>query len=68
MAKSRAKKLREKLAREGKRNPEANRSPFVFADMYTRKTKTRKDLIYRCKHKNHSSGEGKDGSFYLWIS
>jgi len=36
MAKSKAKKLREKLAREGNMNPEAKRSPFVFTDMRTR--------------------------------
>lgn len=42
MAKSKAKKMRDKMTREGKRNPELNRSLFVFADMETRKTKTKK--------------------------
>ncbi len=42
MAKSKAKKMRDKMTREGKRNPELNRSLFVFADMETRKTKTRR--------------------------
>ncbi|MFE8702959.1 hypothetical protein ACFYKX_20330 [Cytobacillus sp. FJAT-54145] len=65
MAKTKAKKLREKLAREGKRNPDQNRSPFAFADMSTRKTKTKKDHLYRTKHKNHLNREGKDGSFYF---
>lgn len=65
MAKSHARKQREKLAREGKRNPAENRSPFAFADMQTRRTKTKKDQLYRMKHKNQSSPEGNDGSFYF---
>jgi hypothetical protein len=64
LAKSNAKKTREKLVREGRRNPEDNRSPFVFADMRTRKTKTKKDYLYRNKNKNHYSNDGKDGSFF----
>jgi hypothetical protein len=65
MAKSKAKKLREKLAREGKVNPEIKRSPFVFADMRTRTTKTKREQIYQFKHKNHQSQDGSDGSFHL---
>ena len=65
MAKSKAKKLRDKLEREGKMNPEMKRSPYVFADMRTRTTKTKKDHLYQFKHKNHQSREGNDGSFYL---
>lgn len=65
MAKSRAKKMREKLAREGNRNPESSRSPFAFTDLRTRKTKTKKDVSYRSKNKNHHSSEGNNGSFYL---
>ncbi|MBM6619564.1 hypothetical protein [Bacillus suaedaesalsae] len=65
MAKSKAKKLREKLEREGIRNPELSRSPFALSDLRTRKTKTKKDLIYRSKHKNHHSSEGNNGSFYF---
>lgn len=65
MGKSRAKKLREKLAREGRRNPEAGRSPFAFTDLRTRKTKTKKDYLYQTKHKNHPSVHEKDGSFYM---
>ncbi|MED3563026.1 hypothetical protein BIV60_23710 [Bacillus sp. MUM 116] len=70
MAKSKAKKLREKLEREGKINPELKRSPFVFADLRTRTTKTKKDCLYKNKYKNHFSNEGKNGSFYFacrWI-
>ncbi|MEH7502834.1 hypothetical protein V7152_12610 [Neobacillus drentensis] len=65
MAKSKAKKLREKLTREGRMNPEEKRSPFVFTDMRTRRTKTKKDHLYQFKHKNHQSQAGNDGSFYL---
>jgi hypothetical protein len=68
MAKSTAKKLRDKAVREGKRNPECNRSPFVFTDMRSRKTKTKKDYLYRSKHKNLNSEESRrDGSFYFAI-
>lgn len=65
LAKSKAKKMREKIVREGRRNPEVSRSPFVFADMRTRQTKTKKDYLYRENKKNHSSQEGYDGSFYF---
>lgn len=63
MSKSKARKYRERLEREGKRNPEANRSPFAQFDLQTRKTKTKKDHLYRNKYKNHLSNEGHDGSF-----
>jgi len=67
LAKSKAKKLREKLAREGNLNPEAKRGNYVHADMRTRMTKTKKDHLYQFKHKNHHSQDGNDGSFYLHI-
>lgn len=68
VAKSRAKKIREKLAREGRRNPEENRSPFVFTDMRTRRTKTKKDLLYQTKQKNHPLyNHERDGSFIFYI-
>lgn len=63
MAKSKAKKLREKLTREGRINPAEKRSPFVFTDMRTRTTKSKKDHLYQFKHKNHHSEAGNDGSF-----
>lgn len=66
MAKSKAKKLRERLVREGKMNPETKRSPFVFSDLRTRTTKTKKDHLYQFKNKNHHfQKEGSDGSFYF---
>ncbi|WP_449537526.1 hypothetical protein [Ferdinandcohnia sp. Marseille-Q9671] len=65
MAKSNARKKRERLVREGKRNPENGRSPFALTDLQTRMTKTKKDYLYRNKHKNHSFSDGNDGSFYF---
>ena len=67
MAKSKAKKQRAKLVREGTMNPEEKRSPFVFTDMRTRTTKTKKDHIYQYKQKNHQSLDGYDGSFCFEI-
>ncbi|MBS4194213.1 hypothetical protein [Lederbergia citri] len=68
MASSKAKKQRQKLIRGGRRNPADNRSPFAFADMRTRKTKTKKDQLYMIKHKNHDSHNGNDGFyFYLFL-
>jgi hypothetical protein len=68
VAKSKAKKAREKLTREGRMNPEEKRSPFVFADMRPRTTKTKKDHLYQIKYKNHQSQTGNDGSFYFAAS
>lgn len=64
MAKSAAKRKREKLVREGRRNPEDSRSPFASMDMRSRKTKTKTETLYRIKHKNHSADD-RDGSFYF---
>ncbi|MBT2689306.1 hypothetical protein J7I93_14025 [Bacillus sp. ISL-47] len=67
MAKSAAKKFRDKAVREGKRNPESNRSPFAFEDMRTRQTKTKKDKLYSCKYKNRfSDRDRRDGSFFIY--
>lgn len=66
MSKSESKKHRDKLKREGGRDTELSRSPFAFSDMRTRKTKTKKDVLYHNKYKNQFSKEdGRDGSFYL---
>ena len=55
MAKSKAKKEREKLAREGRINPEIRRSPFADTEMFrfmaAKKTGTKKDLLYKQKYK-----------------
>lgn len=65
MSKSRAKKKREKLEREGKRNPDQNRGIYAFADMRTRITKTKKDYLYKQKYKNQSLNDNNDGSFFF---
>ncbi|NBI27652.1 hypothetical protein [Chengkuizengella marina] len=65
MAKSKAKKFRERLEREGRRNPAENRSPFALINMRTRKTKTKKDYLYRNKHKNQRIQKENVGSFYF---
>ncbi|WP_249316725.1 hypothetical protein [Bacillus sp. FJAT-50079] len=65
MSSSKAKKHRQKLAREGRRNPEENRSPFAFANMRTRRTKTKKDRLYMKKHKNHDFQKENDGFYFF---
>ncbi|WP_245805822.1 hypothetical protein [Bacillus alkalicellulosilyticus] len=67
MAKSKAKKVREKRSREGKRNPELSRSPFAFTDMRTRKTKTKKDILYCKKRKDQSFQNGDDWSYLFFL-
>lgn len=66
MARSKAKKLRQKLVREGKRSPELSRSPFALTDLRTRKTKTKREQIHTQKYKNHASCYGDDGSLF-WL-
>lgn len=51
MAKSKAKKHREKMIREGKRNPLENRGIYVLADMRTRRTKTKMEKLQQQKYK-----------------
>lgn len=66
MSRSQAQKKRQKLIREGRLDPEINRSPFAKLDMRTRKTKTKKDLVYRTKHKkNRYPGSVEDDSFLI---
>ncbi|MFS0672108.1 hypothetical protein [Ornithinibacillus sp. 179-J 7C1 HS] len=67
MSKSKALKQREKLIREGRLNPEINRSPYAQLDLRTRKTKTKKDYEYRIKHKNRNPKQWENGSFYFAI-
>lgn len=68
MAKSAAKKRREKQIREGKTDVSALRSPFASADMRTRTTKTKQETVGRIKHKqnvyrNPDFTGGDQGSF-----
>lgn len=72
MAKSKAKKQREKLEREGRLNPEIKRSlytarPIEQLSLHTRRTKTKKDHMYKQKYKNTSNwnGEGDSCIFYF---
>lgn len=71
LAQSKAKKIRQKLVREGRRNPEESRSPFALADLRSRTTKSKVEMLnshkYRSKNKNHDSFYGDDGSFYFHI-
>ncbi|MDO3408621.1 hypothetical protein QWJ34_02435 [Saccharibacillus sp. CPCC 101409] len=66
MAKSAARKARDKQVREGRLDAAVSRSPFAFADMRTRKTKTRQDKLNRIKHKNPNLTGGDQGS-YLFV-
>ncbi|WP_172197651.1 hypothetical protein [Saccharibacillus qingshengii] len=69
MAKSAAKKMREKRIREGKMDLAAMRSPFALADLRTRRTKTKQEVLGRVKHKkpyeNPNFTGGEQGSFYF---
>ncbi|MED1864487.1 hypothetical protein P4V41_13555 [Fictibacillus nanhaiensis] len=62
MAKSKAKKMREKCVREGKRNPILDRSAFAQGEMYnlmtTKRTKSRSEKLNRIKHKKRLSSTG----------
>ncbi|AWB43826.1 hypothetical protein DCC85_06025 [Paenibacillus sp. CAA11] len=67
MAKSAARKQRDKLVREGKRNPADSRSMFAAIDLRSRTTKTKKELLNSSRHlKNQFSKYGEDGSFLFW--
>lgn len=67
MAASQAKKRRQKLEREGRRNPELSRSPFAFVDLRSKHTKTKQEQLNKNKHKNQISLYKDDGSFYFDI-
>ncbi|WP_042221110.1 hypothetical protein [Oceanobacillus manasiensis] len=63
MSKSKAQKQRQKRMREGKMDPTKLRSPFANLDMQTRKTKTKKDYLYRTKYQNRFPDHQGDDSF-----
>jgi hypothetical protein len=70
MAKSKAKKTRNKWEREGMRNPELNRGIYVMADMRSRTTKTKKDKMNQVKYKKRLFDQTSDGSnnrFFYFI-
>lgn len=60
MAKSKARKHREKMIREGKRNPVENRGIYVLADMRTRRTKTKAEKLQQQKYKGRISYHNKE--------
>ncbi|MET3288894.1 hypothetical protein EDM56_20340 [Brevibacillus fluminis] len=60
MAKSKAQKQRDKLVREGRRNPADNRSLFALVDMRSRRTKTKAEQWNQVKHKGRSFQESGD--------
>lgn len=69
MAKSTSRKMREKRVREGKADVTEWRSPFATADMRTRRTKTKHDVLNQIarkgRHKNPNFTGGDEGSFYF---
>lgn len=70
MAKSKARKCREKMLRKGMSNPSADRSVFATEEMYkmmsTKKTKTKKEKLNQVKHKKRLSSTeySEDNRFY----
>ncbi|WP_261134865.1 hypothetical protein [Bacillus sp. Marseille-Q3570] len=70
MSKSNAWKKRRKMEREGRRNPEWNRSDFALMDLRSRKTKTKKEKLNQQKHKGRLSDRNYDhdnGLLYLGL-
>ncbi|WP_138494194.1 hypothetical protein [Paenibacillus pinistramenti] len=67
MAKSTARKIRDKRVREGKFNPAEARSLFAAADLRTRMTKTKQEALQHQsrKHKNLILEGTREGSFSL---
>lgn len=65
MGNSKAARQRKKLVRQGRLNPEINRSPFALLDLRTKKTKTKKDRLYKDKHKNRYPRISDSDSFLL---
>ncbi|WP_223701325.1 hypothetical protein [Sutcliffiella deserti] len=55
MAKSKAKKLRERLTREGKRNPENGRGTYALANLTTKVTKTKRQKLNQMDKKERQS-------------
>lgn len=69
MARSKAKKERLKLEREGKRNPVKSRGgELVMISTHERKTKTKKEKMRQKKHKKQTRdylANREDASFYF---
>ncbi|ASN03870.1 hypothetical protein [Virgibacillus necropolis] len=65
MGKSYARRQREKRIREGRPNPVNSRSPFAQLDLRTRKTKSKKDILYRNKYKNRNPKQWEGDSYLI---
>lgn len=68
MAKSRARKVREKMIREGRSDPRKIRGIYALAGLGTRKGKTKHGKLYQCKYGELSSidkNQLDDSSFYF---
>lgn len=64
MGKSKALRKREKRVREGSLDPEKLRSSFAKLDLRTRTTKTKKNYLYRTKHKSRNP-QTWDSDFFI---
>jgi len=58
LAKSKAKKLRDKQVREGNRNPENGRGTYALANLGTKTTKTKKEKLNQLYKKERQSRYG----------
>lgn len=75
MAKSNAKKSREKMVREGKRNPETSRGVYALTDLRTKTTKTKQEKLeneakkikQNKKRLSDYSKDGMGGRFYYYF-
>lgn len=68
MAKSRARKMKEKMIREGRMDPGKMRGIYALADLGTRKGKTKHEKLYQNKYGELSSIDENQldgGSFYF---
>ena len=60
MAKSKARKLREKLVREGYRDPANGRGTYALENLSTRKTKTKAEKLMQLHKKERQSRYSSD--------
>jgi hypothetical protein len=70
MAKSKAKKMREKLVREGLSDPSIKRGGEYDFSLFTRKTKTKKELLDSRNNKKsfHDHANDDGDSFCIFLS
>lgn len=74
MAKTKTKRAREKMVREGKRNPELGRGVFALLDLSTKKTETKKGKLQKAEKKLQKQvkhpkraldrNDGSDGRYF----